>query len=61
MDEKTKDGFMICKAPDGIGSDVKAVEVEVFDYFTDPPTSVKGFCCKVTLPLLFDYVCVISQ
>ena len=47
MDEKTKDGFLICKAPDGIGSDVKAIEVEVFDYSSQPPSSVKGFCCKV--------------
>jgi len=47
MDEKTKDGYLVCKAPDGIGSDVKAITVEVFDYFSQPPTSVKGFCCKV--------------
>jgi hypothetical protein len=52
MDEKTKDGYMVCKAPDGVGSDVKIIEVEVFDYFQDPPTSVKGFCCKVCLCLV---------
>jgi hypothetical protein len=49
MDEKTKDGYMICLAPDGIGSDLKAVEVEVFDFFTDPPVSFKGLCCKVRI------------
>ena len=49
MDEKTKDGYMICLAPDGIGSDIKAVEVEVFDFFTDPPVSYKGLCCKVRI------------
>jgi len=37
----------VCRAPDGVGSDVKRIEVEVFDFFTVPPTSVKGFCCKV--------------
>ena len=47
MDEATKDGYLVCKAPDGIGPDVKTVEVDVFDYFTEPPTIERGFCCKL--------------